>query len=41
VMIQFPLREPKDRDLAAFNLQEEITQKGFGYTEIAPGKRDE
>jgi hypothetical protein len=41
IMIEFPFREPKDRDLAAFNLQEEITEKGFGYKEIAPGKRQE
>ena len=33
-MIKFPLREPKDRELAAFNLQEEITEKGFGYRQV-------
>ncbi len=33
-MINFPLREPKDRELAAFNLQEEVTEKGFGYGPI-------
>lgn len=40
VMIEFPLREPQDRDLAAFNLQEEITT-GFGYREIAHGEHPE
>ncbi len=30
-MIRFPFREPKDRDLAAFNLQEDSTEKGFSY----------
>jgi hypothetical protein len=34
-MTRFPLRDPKDRDLAAFNLQEEITEKGFSYKRIA------
>jgi hypothetical protein len=34
-MIRFPLREPKDRDLAAFKLKEEITEKGFGYKKLS------
>jgi hypothetical protein len=33
-MSRFPLREPKYRDLRAFNLQEEITEKGFSYKEV-------
>jgi hypothetical protein len=40
-MIGFPLRPPKDRDLAAFNLQEEITEKGFGYKQVVPGNTQE
>jgi hypothetical protein len=41
VMIKFPFREPKDRDLAAFNLREEITESGFGYKELAHRKHQE
>src|SRR5205823_3240978 len=37
-MIGFPLRPPKDRDLAAFQLQEETTEMGFGYKQIIPEK---
>ena len=37
-MARFPLRDPKDRDLAAFNLQEEITEKGFDYKEVPTKK---
>jgi hypothetical protein len=33
-MIRFPLRASKDRDLVAFNLQEEITEKGFDYKQV-------
>jgi len=36
-MSRFPLREPQDKDLRAFNLQEEITEKGFSYKTI-PGQ---
>jgi hypothetical protein len=35
-MSKFPLREPQDKDLRAFNLREEITEKGFSYKEV-PG----
>jgi hypothetical protein len=35
-MSKFPLREPKDRDLAAFNLQEVITERGFAFKQILP-----
>jgi hypothetical protein len=35
-MIGFPLREPKDRDLAAFNLHEEMTERGLGYKQVVP-----
>jgi len=35
-MSRFPHREPNDRDLAAFNLQEESTEKGFDYKEVPP-----
>ncbi|MEO8129045.1 MAG: hypothetical protein ABJF23_21460 [Bryobacteraceae bacterium] len=38
-MIRFPLREPKDRDLAAFNLQEHITESGFAYKQLIPSTR--
>jgi hypothetical protein len=40
-MIRFPLRPPKERDLAAFNLEEEITEKGFGYKQVVPGNSQE
>jgi hypothetical protein len=36
-MTEFPSREPKERELAAFNLQEEITDKGFGFKTVVPG----
>jgi hypothetical protein len=36
VMIGFPLRPPKERDLAAFNLQEDITENGFDYKQVVP-----
>lgn len=36
-MTQFPSREPKERELAAFNLQEEITDEGFGFKTVVPG----
>jgi hypothetical protein len=34
----FPHREPKDLELAAFNLQEEVTGNGFGYRKVASVK---
>ena len=40
-MIGFPLRPPKERDLAAFNLQEEITEEGFGFKQVVPGNSQE
>jgi len=36
-MTEFPSREPKERELAAFNLQEEITDKGFDFKTVVPG----
>jgi hypothetical protein len=40
-MINFPLRKPEDRELAAFNLQEETTKEGFGYRVVAKGDTEE
>jgi hypothetical protein len=34
-MTRFPFRDPKDRDLAAFNLKEEMTENGLSYKRIA------
>ncbi len=35
-MSRFPLLAPEDRDLAAFNLEEQLTEKGFGYKKVPP-----